>query len=119
MGWTGATAGFDFDADSGTSIVVTAPQHPLAAGLSGTVTVFSATMELAWARPGPAAVVVAAMPGDATKATVFGYPTGAPTPGGRARAARVGLFASWLHVHTLTNAGVRLLDAAVAWAWAN
>ena len=98
-------------------IVIRRPEHPLAAGLSGSVRVMSQPQILSWGLPAPAAVVIASYTGAAPDvAVIFAYENGAVMAGGTAPARRVGLF---LHdgraVKALNDQGWRLFDAAVAW----
>ena len=113
MGMTGTTS---FTGTvTATSLSIVQPGHPLSAGLSGTVAVTSAPSSLVWGRPG-AGATKASVVGDANKALVFGYDTGAAMPGLPAPSRRVGLF---LHAATpgaLTPDGWKLFDAAVTWA---
>jgi hypothetical protein len=90
------------------------PGSRLAAGLSGRVRVYRDSMIESWGRPAPSADIAAALPGDGSKATVFGYEAGAAMFGLAAPARRVGLFV--FKGDNLTDAGWALFDASVAWA---
>jgi hypothetical protein len=93
--------------------------HPLAAGLSGTITVTDEAIDLSWGRPFEEAALVAALVGDPTRIALFGYLRGARLQGGLpAPARRVGSFAQYPNGHSLTAEGLRLFDAAVLWATA-
>jgi len=95
-------------------VVIAAGGHPLAGGLTGTVTVRSADQNVAWGKPSASATVAATHPQDATKATIFGYDTGATMVGLTAPARRVGFF---LYGSTsITANGLTLFDAVVNWA---
>lgn len=98
--------------------LVNAP-HPLAAGLpNGLLSPFGDSVKkINWGKPGLGAAIIATLPGEPTKAVIFGYEPGAimdydfPAP-----ARRVMFF---LHNSTFDNlnaAGLKLFDAAVAWA---
>jgi hypothetical protein len=99
--------------------VINLPDHPMAAGLDGTVTVITNAHNrwLSYGTPGPAAASVATWPGRPNRAVLFAYDQGAPMPGlPAAPARRVGFFFyddGRLH---LTSSGWALFDAAVAWA---
>ncbi len=54
------------------------PGHPLAAGLSGLVSIVPGTTVLRWGVPGAAAEVAAVAEGDPGKALIFGYRAGVP-----------------------------------------
>jgi hypothetical protein len=75
---TGPTVGVDYDTWVGQSqITITDSSHPMAGGLSGTVTVTTSAAALAWGRPGAGAVKAAALATDSTKYALFGYEAGA------------------------------------------
>ncbi len=97
-----------------TDLVITAPGHPLAAGLSGRVRVSSAPGQFSWGRVGPEAVAVAVLENDPSRAAVFGVERGASRP-----ARRAGLFLFDTTATTLTGQGWSLFDAAVRWCIAD
>jgi PKD repeat protein len=105
-----------------TDLQILAPEHPMAAGLRGQVTVASAPTSLFWGRPAASAVKIAALAGSADQVAVFGYETGAlltPVSGQttlEAPARRVGFFAGTNASLLLTAEGAKLLDAAMVWA---
>lgn len=121
LGMTGSVLDTDFGTVAAqTALDVTDPTHPLAAGLTGTVTVHTTADDFNWAVPGASAAFVASLAGDASRAAVFGYDTGdALVAGGSAPAPRVALFMGNLGPSLLTTDGWALFDAAVSWAWAN
>jgi hypothetical protein len=99
-----------------TTLSVTAPSHPLAAGLAGTQTVYSPSAPLAWGIPGANATPIAVVASDSTKKTIFAYQEGATMLNAyRAPARRValGVFAG-----SANSTGMALFDAAVKWATA-
>ena len=101
--------------------LVNAP-HPMAAGLdNGLWTVFNDTQKsLSWGRPGPGATVIATLPGEPQKAALFGYEQGTTMEGDfPAPARRVSLFLNPQGFTFLDQHGLRLFDAAVAWAAAS
>jgi PKD repeat protein len=117
MGLTGPTSGSDFGEQTNrTSLIIGAPSHPLAAGLTGTRTVVSSPQTFKWGRPAPAAVQAANLGGDGTRATIFGYEAGAAMRTGTAAERRVGFFLHDQSANVLTTDGWKLFEAAVSWA---
>jgi hypothetical protein len=116
---TGGTWGTDKgDATNQTKLQITAG-HPLAAGLSGQVTVVTAASKFVWGNPAAAARKVAAIVGSTTKWGIFAYDTGETMVGMNAPARRVGFFAAADTSASLNDDGWRLFDAAVRWATAS
>jgi hypothetical protein len=113
---TGTVAGTDFGTlASQTTLNVVEPAHPLAAGLSGLVTVTRAARTISFGVPNANAVAVARPNGSATRAVIFGYERGAVMPGRTAPGRRVGFFFENTTANALTGAGWSLFDAAVRW----
>jgi hypothetical protein len=114
-GLTGTTAGTDYGSDSGgTQVTISNSAHPLAAGLSGTVTVTEAGGGVRWGVPGSSAIVAATLPSQPSRATVFAYEKGATLVDATTAAhRRVGLFGAQAFT---VGAGWELFDAAVLWA---
>jgi hypothetical protein len=100
-----------------TDVVITNPEHPLAAGLTGAVRVFSHPQRLRWAAPPETASPVASYAGAPEgNSLVFAYERGDLTAAGRAPARRAGLFlGNERVVRALNEQGWRLFDAAVSW----
>jgi hypothetical protein len=115
MGMTG-TGGSDFGSTAGTDLTVLLPGHGLAGGLSGTVSVVSASAGLTWGLPGPGAERVAILSGMPSRVAIFGYPQGAAMAAGTAAARRVGCFITEQAALLLDDDGLRLLGAAIDWA---
>lgn len=114
---TGPTLDTDYGTVAGqTQVTIVDPSHPLAAGLSGTVTVGSAAQPLDWGVPSASAKRVATIAGQAGRAAIFGYDSGAGMVGMNAPARRVAWFAEDAGAAVLTAAGGALFDAAVTWA---
>jgi multiple sugar transport system substrate-binding protein len=119
MGTHGFTA--DDAASHGTvaaqsALTIVASDHPLAAGLTGNVDVYTTPYRMVFGVPGPGAVKVASIVGNANQNPIFAYPAGTTMVGGlTAPAKRVSLF---LHngAPALTENGAKLLDAAITWA---
>ncbi len=106
---------------TGSQVTITAAQHPLAAGLSGTVTVTATAVNFGWGLPAESATRVAHLAGMANRWAIFSYERGAMlvgAPATPAPARRVGLFVHTMVADRLTPAGWELFDAAVAWALA-
>lgn len=91
MGMTGSTNKDLGTVSRQTQVTISNPAHPLAAGLSGNVTV-TASGTLTWGKPGAAAATVGIVVGDPTKTVIFGYEGGATMVGLNAPARRVGLY---------------------------
>lgn len=80
------------NADGQTQVRIITPTHPLAANLSGTVTVVTTSGTMDWGVPNANAAKVATLAADTTKFVIFGYDTGVAMPCLTAPARRVGLF---------------------------
>lgn len=118
MKLTGPTEATDYDTDFGNQIVITMANHPLAAGLTGTITVAptGGMPDINWGVPGPGAVKVASWPGMANRTTIFAYPAGAMMVGATAAGKRVGLFITERVSAEISADALKLFDAAMAWA---
>lgn len=127
----GAASGTDYGLSLIASrIVISTPSHPIAQGLTGTVTVSTmldgSTEEyLAWAKIGPGGVQVASLPGYATRSSVYAFDKGATLLNGSAAPARrVGFFGSGplggflngVPAATWTSGGWTVFDNACRWA---
>lgn len=88
------------------------PGSALGGGLSGEVRMRDRTW-VAWGFAGPGAIIGASLGHDPRKAAAFGYPAGAPLPGGGRARARLA-FAPMPQEHLPELA--RLLRAALLWA---
>jgi hypothetical protein len=92
--------------------------HPLSAGLSaGKHEVLRTPAPINWGRPGLGATIIATLPDQPDKATIFAYEKGATmeydyTAPGR----RVAFFANRNYFDNLTPDGRALFDAAFIWA---
>jgi hypothetical protein len=99
-----------------TMLRIDTPESPLAAGLSGTVTVSTAPGDAVWGMPSNTAIRVASVPGQPMQLAIFAYENGVQMAELPAPARRVGLFVSMTLSATLSPSGGALFDAAVAWA---
>jgi hypothetical protein len=97
-------------------ITIVDPAHPLAAGMSGTVPIFSGGGRISWGIPGGEVEIVARLPGEPTRATLFAFEQGATMADGFiAPARRVG-FPGGQTPTPGTTQSVDLFEAAVLWA---
>jgi hypothetical protein len=102
-----------FSTDVGFSqLTILAPGDPLAAGLTGDVTVYTKGDRIIWSNPAPSAHKIATVAGHANEVAIFAYPAGAMMAAGvMAPAKRMAFF---IHRNTdYSGAGLKLFDAAV------
>lgn len=118
MRMTGTGAGSNYGNYSSTSqMVIENSSHPLAAGLSGTPTVFTSNQSVTWGKPTSSATVIGSIPGNSSRKMLFAYDTGDAMVGGLAAPARrVGIFLRNSTSDNLNTNGLALFDAAVYWA---
>ena len=97
--------------------LVNAP-HPMAAGLpAGVTNVYQRQGSMSWGKPGLGATTIATIYGQPDKAALFGYEKGATMDyESLAPARRVMLFLDNDSFGNLSEAGVKLFDAAIDWA---
>jgi hypothetical protein len=120
MGMVSATTAGNRGVATGVSALqIETPASPLAAGLTGTVTVLTAPGDISWGIPGDRAVRVASVAGSPSLIASFTYESGVPMPELIAPARRAGLFLAATSVPNLTASGWALFDAAVSWALAS
>ncbi|SFL59361.1 pectate lyase, PelA/Pel-15E family [Gracilibacillus orientalis] len=99
------------------SITIHDSEHPLAAGLSGTINVYDQTGKVNFGSPGEEAITIATAADDDSKATIFAYEKGAKNVNGDpvpARQVATFLFAGQEDV--MTEDGWKLIDTSVKWA---
>jgi len=104
---------------SDTAIDIVDPNHPLAAGLRGKVTVYRDAKEVTWGKVAPTAEVVATLTGASDGATIYVYREGATLyDGSTAAGLRVQFFIEDDNVtgtpNLMTDDGLKLFDAAVS-----
>lgn len=119
MKMTGSTAQTDYGQNSSYhSLVINDANHPLSAGLSGTVQVLTAGSWVRWgATTNAAAIKAAKVSGQSTWYGTFGFEKNANMHGGFvAPARRVSLFLDEDTPTMLTDKGKKLFDAAIEWA---
>lgn len=108
----GSKGGFSTDVGQ-SKLTIVAPGDPLAAGLTGDVTVYTKGDRLIWSVPGPAAKSIATIVGNAKEVGIFAYDKGAAMVMGTAPAKRMAFF---IHRNTDYSAdGLKLFDAAIAY----
>lgn len=91
-------------------------QHALAAGLQNNVDVYKDNGKMSWATPGKDAIVIATVPNDEMKATIFAYDKGMTNVKGKTVAAReVFYYMMTGEEINQTDDGWKLFDAAVRW----
>jgi hypothetical protein len=113
---TGDEENDDFGLLTDKKIKILQPGHPIAAGYSGTVQVFSSNTSETWGKPGPGAVGIASVPNYTKQKAIFAYETGTEMVGINAPARRVGFFFRDNNPTSLTSDGWKLFDNAVKWA---
>lgn len=117
MSMTGNAAADHNVATGLTSVQMTNTTHPLAAGKTGTVTVFSSTGNMPWGNPVASAVRIACVPGDTSKSVFFAYDTGSSMFGGFvAPARRIGFFFDDIGGEQANANGWNFFATAVRWA---
>jgi len=117
FGWTGRRSNIDYGRVSGNIIDIKDESHPLAAGLSGSIQVTNASVDLTWGVPNENAQIVATANGDTSKATIFAYETGAKMNKELIAAARrVAFFLYDASATNVTEDGWKLFKAAIKWA---
>jgi hypothetical protein len=97
-----------------TNLTITSVDHPVAAGLSGVVTVATAGSMIASTPPSTAVTVATA--GSSAQAALYVYPKDAMMVDRKAPAKRIAFFAGTGMLNDLSADGLKLLDAAVDWA---
>ncbi len=112
-----STSGSFGSYESQESLKINASNHPLAAGLSGTVKVYSKAGKINYGTPGEEAIIIATAADDNSKATIFAYEKGAKNVNGDpVPARRVSTFLFAEQEEYLTEDGWKLIDESVMWA---
>jgi hypothetical protein len=121
----GPPSQFEFGVlDKSDRIAIRDAAHPLAAGMTGQVTVYSQLKQLTWGKVAPAAEVVATLAADTSGACIYVYRKGSRLFDGTAAAGlRIGFFLEDDNVtgtpNLMTTEGLALFDRAVAFGLAN
>lgn len=116
LGMTGSISGTNFGSLAGqtqVAMVAANASHPMAAGLTGTVTVLSLANTFTFGQPNANATAIASLTSDSTKKVIWVYEAGTAMPGLSAPARRVGFFLNATTAANLNTAGGELFDAAV------
>ena len=119
MTGTGSNQGNTTNSQNSVDITAAGATHPLGAGFvqGNLTTATSAVMGHAWGKPNSNATVAATIAGDVTKATIFGYDTGATMVTGTAAAARVGfMYYGGNGDNHFNDNAAQLFDASIQWA---
>ena len=93
--------------------------HAMSAGLStGVLTLFTAATDITYGKPASSAIIIAATADDASRAVIYGYDKDALLIDGstKAPARRVHFLMTDNAFANLNSDGLKLFDAAVAWA---
>jgi hypothetical protein len=102
-----------------TAVEIVTPSHPIAGGLSGTVTIANAPgVELTWATPAASAIPIAQIAGTAGRLAIYAFEPGAVLIDGATRAAgrRVHVGGGDLTYAGMNAAGKQLWHNAINWA---
>jgi thermitase len=117
MGLTSSAWGTDFySTNNQSATAISNSAHPLAAGYSGSQTLYTSGFWMNWGVPNSNAVKVATLTGNSSRATIFAYDKGVGMVGLTAPARRVGFFLDDDAARIMTNQAGFLFDAAVTWA---
>ena len=101
--------------DSQNKLWIADSSQPLAAGLSGTVTVTCSSTRFIWGIPNGNAKIIAYLADSTTKAAIFTYDKGAQMEGLTAPEKRVGFFLEDKTATYLNTNGWKLFDTMVNW----
>jgi hypothetical protein len=105
------------NAASQTTLTITNPGHPLAAGLpAGNRVVATASGDFSWGEPGGRPTIIARLNDGSNHPCLYAYEAGAAMSSGTAPARRVHLFLQNNTFSFLNADGLKLFDAAVGWA---
>jgi hypothetical protein len=118
FGLTGPTLDTHYGLEAGqTELTLVDPCHPAAAGLEGTVTVFTAAADATWGVPAVSATTIATSVNDSSHASLFAIETGDGLYDGTpAPARRMGLFLYDTGPSIATDDAARLVLASFCWA---
>lgn len=99
------------------TVSVTNTEHPLSAGFNGDLVIYKENSTITYGSPGEEATVVATMPGEQNKPTLFAYEKGAKGTDGQPFSSRRAFinFASGNELNMSAD-GWKLFDNAIEWA---
>jgi hypothetical protein len=113
----GGTVNSDYGETTASSLTINNTSHPLAAGLSGNVQVYSNSNLMRWGNTSNAAAAKVAKVAGQSYFGIFAYEAGAAMQAGFiAPARRVSFFLMDNTATSLTANGIKLFDTAVNWA---
>ncbi len=115
LGMTDVTTGSQGTTGGQNSLAIVSAWHPMAAALTGSPPVTTATDTFTWGVPNAGATKIATLAGDSTKSAIFCYTSGASLFGLTAPARRVGFFLGNTTANILNASGGSLFDAAAIW----
>lgn len=102
-----------------TELSIIKPDHPLAAGFTGDVSVIvkMSTSDMFWGVPPESAIKIATVKGNANRVALFAYEKDAMMVGRKAPGKRLQFFLGAHNVPTkyLTADGLKVLDASIDW----
>ena len=116
LGMSGNRFNTDYGHEDLDAVQIVNADHPAAGGLEGTPTVYRQAERIGWAIPQPDADIIASIPGEPEKATLFVYERGDALVDMPAPAPRIGLFFQNDAGEISTIEGWMLFDAAVDYA---
>ncbi|MCP4071475.1 MAG: RHS repeat protein, partial [Hyphomicrobiales bacterium] len=103
-----------------TQIDIADPNHPIATGLTGTVTVYTAAKKTTWGHPAQDADIIATTPGVPNDVTIFAYDTGDTLADNTtANGRRVGFYLGTNGAKFATTDGWTLFDNTIDWLTAD
>jgi hypothetical protein len=103
-------------ADPQEAIMITDPVHPLAAGLVGVVPIYGNNGRISWGIPEGEVEIVAMLPGEPERATIFAFEAGGVMAGGFVAPGHRVALAGGETMGVVTEQAVALFEAAVVWA---
>ena len=116
MKMTGSGHGINYGKQSAQNeLTIVDDTHPIASGLTATVTILTAAKAINWSRPNNAAMI-ASLSADLSKSMIFAYEVGDDMVGLKAPAKRVGMFMRSSTMNYFNNQAWQLFDAAILWA---
>jgi hypothetical protein len=100
-----------------TALYISNPEHPMAAGLPAGVRIIStAAGNFSAAEPGGSPIIIARLNDASSRPCLYAYESNTSMASGMAQARRVHLFLQDENFVTLNSDGLKLFDAACAWA---
>lgn len=116
MKMTGSASGTDYGTHVDHDLDISDASHPIAAGLSGEIDIYTANDELNFGKPSANAAMIAHVDDHPAWPVLFAYESGASMKGLIAPARRVGFFLRDNGASRFTDEGWKLFDATVVWA---